>query len=73
LDSTRSTADHGGTGRAPTDRNSLPTKVIAVLSVLFFVLLLVCVLAPWFGTDTTDVRREQSRPSNGWFPPIVPR
>lgn len=42
-----------------------------MLAVLFIVLLLVCLLAPWLGTDTSDARREQARPSNGWFPPLL--
>ena len=48
------------------------TKVINVLVVLF-VLLIVCVLAPWLGTDTSDSRSEKAHPYNGWFPPFARR
>jgi hypothetical protein len=55
-------------------RNNLSTtKVIDVLVVLFSVLLLVCVLAPWLGTNTSDARSEKAHPQNGWFPPLVRR
>lgn len=57
------------TGRVPLPAS---TKVIAVLAVLFLVLLLACALAPWLGRDTSDAHREQSRPGNGWFPPLQP-
>jgi hypothetical protein len=46
-------------------------KVISVLALLL-VLLLICILAPWMGRDTTDCRREQARPRDGWFPPLIP-
>jgi preprotein translocase subunit SecG len=46
------------------------TKVISVLAVLFIVLLLVCLLAPFLGRDTSDAHGEQSRPVAGWFPPL---
>lgn len=49
------------------------TKVIPVLAVLFVILLLACVLAPWLGTDTSDARSEGSRPDAGWFPPLANR
>ena len=48
-------------------------KVVPVLSLLFFILLLVCCLAPWFGTDTSDARSERARPNGGWFPPLLRR
>jgi hypothetical protein len=47
------------------------TKVIDVLVVLFLVLLLACVLAPWLGTDTSDARSEKAHPLGGWFPPLA--
>lgn len=49
------------------------TKVIAVLAVLFVILFLACLLAPWLGTDTSDARSEESRPEAGWFPPLAKR
>jgi hypothetical protein len=51
---------------------SPPTKVIAVVTVLLLILFLVCVLAPFLGRDTSDVRHERARPESGWYPPIVP-
>jgi hypothetical protein len=47
--------------------------VIDVLVVLFIVLLLICVLAPWLGADTSDSRAEGAHPKNGWFPPLARR
>jgi hypothetical protein len=41
--------------------------------VLFGVLLAICALAPWLGTDTSDDRSEKARPETGWFPPLVRR
>lgn len=41
-----------------------------MLAVLFLVLALACVLAPWLGTDTSDSRTESARPARGWFPLI---
>ncbi|HEY6794887.1 MAG TPA: hypothetical protein VI248_09405 [Kineosporiaceae bacterium] len=38
---------------------------------LLIVLLLICILAPWLGRDTSDARREQARPTTGWFPPLI--
>lgn len=55
--------DHG-IGNIPST-----TKVIDVL-VLFIVLMLVCILAPWLGADTSDARAEHAHPRNGWFPPL---
>jgi hypothetical protein len=40
--------------------------VLGVLSVL----LLICLLAPWLGTDTSDARGESARPPAGWFPTL---
>jgi len=47
--------------------------VIHVLAVLFIVLLLACVLAPWLGADTSDGRAESAHPETGWFPPLARR
>ena len=52
-------------------RGVLPTKVIRVLSILFLILFLACVLAPWLGRDTTDATRESAHPDSGWFPPLI--
>ncbi len=41
-----------------------------MIAVLFAVLLLICVLAPWLGTDTSDDRSEKAHPREGWFPPL---
>jgi hypothetical protein len=40
--------------------------------VLFGVLMLICVLAPWLGVDTSDGRSEEAHPDAGWFPPLIP-
>jgi hypothetical protein len=42
-----------------------------MIAVLLLVLLLVCVAAPWLGTDTTDARSERARPAEGWFPALT--
>ena len=42
-------------------------------TLLFLLFLLICLLAPWMGRDTTDVTRESARPEHGWFPPAFPR
>jgi hypothetical protein len=47
--------------------------VIDVIVVLFMILLLVCVLAPWLGADTSDGRAESAHPRSGWFPPLAKR
>ena len=39
-----------------------------MIVVLFLLLLLLSVLAPWLGTDTSDDRSEQARPEQGWYP-----
>ena len=39
-----------------------------MLSVLFVVLLVTCVAAPFLGTDTSDARSESAHPRQGWFP-----
>lgn len=39
-----------------------------MLTLLFLVLLATCLLAPWFGADTSDARSESARPAQGWFP-----
>jgi flagellar basal body-associated protein FliL len=46
--------------------------VITMLMVLFIVLLLTCVLAPFFGVNSGDTRRENAHPKGGWFPPLMP-
>jgi len=38
--------------------------------ILMLVLLAICLLAPWYGVDTTDARSENARPEHGWFPPL---
>jgi hypothetical protein len=43
-----------------------------MITILFVVLLLVCLLAPWLGKDTSDRRSESAHPETGWYPPIVP-
>jgi hypothetical protein len=50
----------------------MPTKVIAVFSIVFLILLLACLLAPRFGADTSDSRREGAHPDSGWYPPLMP-
>jgi hypothetical protein len=45
-------------------------KVILVIFALFLVLLLLCALAPWLGTDTSDDLSENARPEQGWYPPL---
>lgn len=42
-------------------------SAMAILLFLAFVLL-VAVISPWLGTDTTDSRSEGARPENGWWP-----
>ncbi len=39
-----------------------------MLVLLFMVLLVAALLAPLFGTDTSDGRDEGARPPQGWFP-----
>ena len=41
-----------------------------MLALLLVILLLVCLLAPWLGTDTSDDRSEKARPRAGWYPPL---
>lgn len=45
------------------------------MTALFFlaVLLLVAVAAPFLGTDSSDARSEDARPSQGWFPAVGER
>lgn len=40
---------------------------MAILVFMAFVLLL-AVLSPWLGTDSSDAKSERSRPVNGWWP-----
>jgi hypothetical protein len=40
--------------------------------ILFGVLMGVCALSPWFGTDTSDDRSEKAHPETGWYPPLIP-
>jgi hypothetical protein len=42
-----------------------------VFSVLFLILLLVCLPAPLTGRATSDARREEARPMTGWFPQLI--
>ena len=35
---------------------------------LFVILVVACLVAPWLGTDTSDARAENVRPEFGWFP-----
>ena len=42
-----------------------------MLTVLFLILLLACLLAPWLGVDTSDSRREEAHPREGWYPPLL--
>jgi len=44
-----------------------------MLLVLLLVLLLVGVLAPWLGADTSDGRAEAAHPDQGWFPLVTRR
>lgn len=48
-------------------------STVVLLLLLFMVIL--AVLAPWLGTDTSDARSEKARPENGWWPaePVGPR
>jgi hypothetical protein len=39
-----------------------------VIALLLLTLLLVCIVAPWMGADTSDSRAEHARPDQGWFP-----
>lgn len=41
--------------------------------VLLILLLLVCAVAPWLGTDTSDSRSQEARPEMGWYPAIRER
>jgi hypothetical protein len=42
-----------------------------MLAVLFIVLLTICAVSPWLGTNTSDSRSESAHPDQGWYP-IVP-
>ncbi|HKT03877.1 MAG TPA: hypothetical protein VJT31_30470 [Rugosimonospora sp.] len=42
-----------------------------MLVLLLVVLLLVSVLAPWLGADTSDGRSEAAHPEQGWFPLVT--
>ena len=46
------------------------TKEVSQMAALIVlaVLLLVAVLAPWFGTDSSDARAEDARTERGWWP-----
>jgi hypothetical protein len=44
-----------------------------MLTILFLILLLTCLLAPVLGTDTSDARSERARPMNGWYPGLSGR
>ncbi|MDQ1290124.1 MAG: hypothetical protein QG622_3690 [Actinomycetota bacterium] len=43
-----------------------------MIMVLFAILLVTCLVAPWLGTDTSDHRTEDAHPETGWYPPLVP-
>jgi hypothetical protein len=47
--------------------------VILVILVLFLFLLVMCAVAPWLGTDTSDDRSEKAHPVEGWYPPLGTR
>jgi hypothetical protein len=44
--------------------------VSTVELLLLGALLVICLLAPWLGTDTSDDRSEKAHPVAGWFPPL---
>jgi hypothetical protein len=45
-----------------------------MLAILFLLtLFVVCAVSPWLGVDTSDSRRENARPSSGWFPALPSR
>jgi hypothetical protein len=48
-------------------------KVIVVLVLLFLVLLVACLVAPWLGVDSGDARSERAHPDAGWFPTLPTR
>ncbi|MCU0283417.1 MAG: hypothetical protein MUD13_05885 [Candidatus Nanopelagicales bacterium] len=48
-------------------------EVVPVLTVLFLLLVLTCLMAPWFGADSSDARSERARPEHGWYPGIQGR
>jgi hypothetical protein len=52
----------------PFQRAAATGEEAEMLAVLFAVLIVVCLAAPWFGTDTTDSRSESAHPDQGWFP-----
>lgn len=43
-----------------------------MILVLFAILLVMCLVAPWLGTDTGDDRSEKAHPETGWYPPLIP-
>jgi flagellar basal body-associated protein FliL len=47
--------------------------VILVILVLFLFLLVMCAVAPWLGTDSSDDRSEKAHPVEGWYPPLGTR
>lgn len=44
-----------------------------MIAILFLILLVACLVAPWLSVDTSDARSERARPENGWFPLISGR
>ena len=42
-----------------------------LVPLLLLVILIVSVLAPWLGTDTSDGHSEPARPDQGWFPLVT--
>lgn len=45
-------------------------NVVSSMTILLLVvfMLVLAVLSPWLGTDTTSARSERAQPPNGWFP-----
>lgn len=39
-----------------------------MIVLLFAILLIACLVAPWLGTDTSDARSERAHPREGWYP-----
>lgn len=41
-----------------------------MIVLLFAILLIACLVAPWLGTDTSDARAERAHPKQGWYPAL---
>ena len=39
-----------------------------MLAVVFLVLLVTCLTAPWLGADSRKLRRDPARPELSWYP-----